>query len=138
MVQNIDYAPTFLELAGVAVPDDMQGLSLLPLLKGGHPADWRRSLYCHFYEYPAEHMVRRHYGARNGRWKLIHFYNDIDQWELYTTCGKIRTNCGTRFTACRNMLRLGEMTDELVRLQTQYGDTLALRRNGRVTAANGN
>lgn len=48
MVQNIDYAPTFLELAGVAVPDDMQGLSLLPLLKGGHPADWRRSLYYHF------------------------------------------------------------------------------------------
>ena len=54
------------------------------------------------------------------------------------TCRKIRTNCGT-FTACRNMLQpRREMTEELVRLQTQYGDTLALRRNGRVTAANGN
>lgn len=137
MVQNIDYAPTFLELAGVAVPDDMQGLSLLPLLKGGHPADWRRSLYYHFYEYPAEHMVRRHYGARNDRWKLIHFYNDIDQWELYDLQEdphELRNLYGLpEYAAPRR-----EMTDELVRLQTQYGDTLALRRNGRVTAANGN
>mgnify|MGYP000107133091 CR=1 FL=1 len=137
LVQNIDYAPTFLELAGVAVPDDMQGLSLLPLLKGGHPADWRRSLYYHFYEYPAEHMVRRHYGARNDRWKLIHFYNDIDQWELYDLQEdphELRNLYGLpEYAAPRR-----EMTDELVRLQTQYGDTLALRRNGRVTAANGN
>ncbi len=83
MVQNIDYAPTFLELAGVAVPDDIQGVSLLPLLKGEHPDSWRKSLYYHFYEYPAEHMVKRHYGVRTDRYKLIHFYNDIDVWELY-------------------------------------------------------
>ena len=73
MVQNIDYAPTFLELAGVEVPEDIQGLSLLPLLKGEHPKDWRKSLYYHFYEYPAEHMVKRHYGVRTDRYKLIHF-----------------------------------------------------------------
>lgn len=137
MVQNIDYAPTFLELAGVPVPADMQGLSLLPLLKGGHPADWRRSLYYHFYEYPAEHMVKRHYGVRNDRWKLIHFYNDIDQWELYDLQEdphELRNLYGLpEYAAPRR-----EMTEELVRLQTQYGDTLALRRNGRVTAANGN
>ena len=83
MVQNIDYAPTFLELAGAPVPEDIQGVSLLPLLKGENPADWRTSLYYHFYEYPAEHMVKRHYGVRNDRYKLIHFYNDIDKWELY-------------------------------------------------------
>ena len=137
MVQNIDYAPTFLELAGVAVPDDIQGVSLLPLLRGEHPAGWRRSLYYHFYEYPAEHMVRRHYGVRNDRWKLIHFYNDIDQWELYDLQEdphELRNLYGLpEYAAPRR-----EMTDELVRLQTQYGDTLALRRNGRVTAANGN
>lgn len=83
MVQNIDYAPTFLEIAGVEKPADMQGVSLLPLLKGENPENWRSSLYYHFYEYPAEHMVKRHYGVRNDRYKLIHFYNDIDHWELY-------------------------------------------------------
>jgi arylsulfatase A-like enzyme len=83
MVQNIDYAPTFLELAGVAVPKDIQGVSLMPLLRGEHPKNWRTSLYYHYYEYPAEHMVKRHYGIRTSRWKLIHFYNDIDEWELY-------------------------------------------------------
>ena len=112
-------------------------LSLLPLLRGEHPAGWRRSLYYHFYEYPAEHMVKRHYGARNDRWKLIHFYNDIDQWELYDLQEdphELRNLYGLpEYAAPRR-----EMTDELVRLQTQYGDTLALRRNGRVTAANGN
>ena len=83
MVQNIDYAPTFLEIAGVPVPEDMHGVSLLPLLRGEHPSEWRDALYYHFYEYPAEHMVKRHYGVRTDRWKLIHFYNDIDEWELY-------------------------------------------------------
>ena len=83
MVQNIDYAPTFLEIAGVEKPKDMHGESLLPLLRGEKPKDWRKSLYYHYYEYPAEHMVKRHYGVRDDRYKLIHFYNDIDQWELY-------------------------------------------------------
>jgi arylsulfatase A-like enzyme len=83
MVQNIDYAPTFLEMAGVEVPEDMHGRSLVPLLKGEKPEKWRNSLYYHFYEYPAEHMVKRHYGVRTDRYKLIHFYNDIDVWELY-------------------------------------------------------
>ncbi len=81
--QNIDFAPTFLELAGVEIPSDIQGVSLLPLLKGEEPEQWRKSLYYHFYEFPGEHAVRRHYGVRTDRYKLIHFYNDIDSWELY-------------------------------------------------------
>jgi len=83
MVQNIDFAPTFMELAGVEIPDDIQGESLVPLLKDETPDDWRNTLYYHFYEYPAEHMVKRHYGVRDNRYKLIHFYNDIDRWELF-------------------------------------------------------
>ena len=84
MVQNIDYAPTFLEMAGAPVPADIQGESLLPLLRGERTIGrWRDAIYYHFYEYPAEHMVKRHYGVRTDRYKLIHFYNDIDQWELY-------------------------------------------------------
>lgn len=84
LVQNIDYAPTFLELAGIKVPSDMHGTSLVPLLKGEKTKDWRNRLYYHYYEYPAEHAVRRHEGIRNERYKLIHFYgHDIDSWELY-------------------------------------------------------
>ena len=83
LVQNIDYAPTFLELAGVEIPSEIQGKSLLPLLKGENPADWRKSIYYHYYEYPGPHSVKRHYGIRTDRYKLIHFYYDVDQWELY-------------------------------------------------------
>ena len=83
MVQNIDYAPTILDLAGVEIPKDIQGESFLPLLQGKKMPDWRKSLYYHFYEYPGEHAVRRHYGVRTQRYSLIHFYNDIDTWELY-------------------------------------------------------
>jgi arylsulfatase A-like enzyme len=83
MVQNIDLAPTFLEMAGVEPPEEMQGVSMVPLLKGIKPGKWRDALYYQYYEFPAEHAVRKHYGIRTGRYKLIHFYDDIDQWELY-------------------------------------------------------
>lgn len=83
MVQNIDYAPTFLEIAGAEVPKDMQGRSFEPVLRGEKPEKERPALYYHFHEFPAEHMVKRHYGVRTDRYKLIHFYNDIDTWELY-------------------------------------------------------
>ena len=83
LVQNIDFAPTLLELAGVDVPADMQGRPLIPLLKGANDA-WRDEIYYHYYEYPhGWHNVKRHYGIRTERYKLIHFYNDIDAWEMY-------------------------------------------------------
>ncbi len=82
LVQNLDYAETFLEMAGAEIPADMQGRSLVPLLAGDTPADWRESIYYHYYEYPSVHMVPRHYGVRNDRYKLIHFYQ-FDEWEFY-------------------------------------------------------
>ena len=122
MVQNIDYAPTFLELAGVKVPDDIQGVSLLPLLKGEKPADWRRSLYYHFYEYPAEHMVKRHYGVRTDRYKLIHFYNDIDAWELYDL-EKDPAEMHNVINDSAYGEVLADMQAELKKLQILYNDT---------------
>ena len=83
IVSNLDFPSTFLDIAGVAVPDDMQGRSLVPLLKGETPADWRKSFYYHYYEYPSVHMVKKHYGVYDGRFKLIRFYDDVDEWELY-------------------------------------------------------
>ncbi len=82
LVQNLDFAQTILSAAGVTPPDYMQGQSLLPLFQGEKVA-WRDALYYHYYEYPAVHMVKRHYGVRTDRYKLIHFYYDIDEWELY-------------------------------------------------------
>ena len=81
MVQNLDYAQTFLEMAGASVPPDMQGRSLVPLLKGEKP-QWRDSIYYHYYAYPSVHMVAKHNGVRTDRYKLMHFYQ-FDQWELY-------------------------------------------------------
>jgi arylsulfatase A-like enzyme len=83
IVLNLDFAETFLDYAGVSVPNDMQGRSLRPLLSGQAPKGWRTSMYYHYYEYPAVHSVKRHYGVRTKRYKLIHFYHDIDEWELY-------------------------------------------------------
>ncbi len=85
LVMNIDFAPTFLDYAGVEIPEEMQGLSMRPLFETrGERPEWRESIYYHYYEYPhGWHKVKRHYGIRNYRYKLIHFYHDIDTWELY-------------------------------------------------------
>jgi len=83
LVQNLDFAPTFLDFAGIEAPKDMQGRSFRKILQGKTPARWQKSIYYHYHEYPAVHSVKRHYGVRTQRHKLIHFYHDIDEWELY-------------------------------------------------------
>ena len=82
LIQNLDFAETFLDMAGVQAPAEMQGRSFLPQLRGTTPADWRKSIYYHFYEYPAVHDVQRHYGVRTERFKLINYY-PISEWELF-------------------------------------------------------
>jgi len=126
LVQNIDYAPTFLDIAGVEIPESIQGVSLLPLLRGEHPDGWRKSLYYHFYEYPAEHMVKRHFGIRTDRYKLIHFYNDIDHQELYDLQQDPHEMTDLFDNPDYADIRR-EMTEELVNAEMMYDDTLALR-----------
>ncbi|CAM3350461.1 sulfatase [Zobellia roscoffensis] len=85
MVQNLDFAQTFLDFAGVEGKSGaMQGQSFKGLLDGSmNPEDFRDVLYYHYYDYPAFHMVKKHYGIRTARYKLMHFYDDIDSWEFY-------------------------------------------------------
>ncbi|GLB52813.1 N-acetylglucosamine-6-sulfatase [Neptunitalea chrysea] len=84
LTQNLDFAETFLDYANVDIPNDFQGLSLRPLLEQTTtPDDFRDALYYHYYDFPAFHMVQKHYGVRTKRYKLIHFYDNIDVWEMY-------------------------------------------------------
>ena len=82
LVQNLDFAPTILDYANVPVPSDMQGESFRDLV-GGRSEKWRDAVYYTYYEYPSVHMVKRHYGIATKQYKLIHFYYDVDEWEMY-------------------------------------------------------
>lgn len=123
MVQNIDHAPTFLDLAGIEIPSDMQGVSYVPLLKGERPSNWRQAIYYHYQEFPAEHMVKKHYGIRDQRYKLIHFYEDIDSWEFY--------DLEEDPVEMRNLINepdyrpeINRMMKDLLQLQEQFDDPI--------------
>lgn len=83
MMLNIDWAPTMLNLAQVNVPQDIQGTSFLPLLKGDKNVPWRKEMYYHYYEFPQPHHVYPHFGIRSERYKLVRFYDAGNAWELY-------------------------------------------------------
>lgn len=123
LVQNIDFAETFLDIAGVPAPDDMQGESLVPLLKGETPNDWRKSLYYHYYEYPAVHSVRKHEGVANKRYKLIRFYGqDVpngEEWEFYDLKND-PNEMKSLFDDSGQRDRIEEMKKELQRLRNVY------------------
>jgi arylsulfatase A-like enzyme len=125
MVQNLDFAQTFLEVAGITAPNDMQGESLVPLLTG-HPEQWdREHVYYHYYEYPAEHAVKRHYGIANKNYKLIHFYHDVDEWELYDL-QKDPHEMHNVYGDPSYLDIQTEMTQELQALREKYKDSEAL------------
>jgi arylsulfatase A-like enzyme len=84
IVSPLDFAETFLDIAGASVPANMQGRSMVPVLAGKTPDDWRKSFYYHYYEFPGWHDVRRHYGVTDGRYKLMRFYEpDVNEWEMF-------------------------------------------------------
>lgn len=129
MVQNLDFAPTFLEYAGVDIPADIQGRSLRRVAEGETPEDWRTAVYYHYYEFPGVHAVRRHYGIRTDRYKLMHFYGDIDAWELYD----LRTDPHELANLASNPQYATVMSDlrtELAALQRKYGDPEVTRTEG--------
>ena len=124
LCMNVDFAPTFLDFAGVDIPSDMQGVSLRKVMENGGktPEDWRKAVYYHYYEYPAEHSVKRHYGIRTEDCKLIHFYNDIDQWEMYDMKAD-PDEMENVFDAPEYAGKRAEMMQLLDSVLVEYGDT---------------
>ncbi len=120
LVSNLDFAETFLQMAGLSVPSDMQGQSLVPLLRGdgSPPPDWRKSLYYHYYEYPAVHMVNKHEGVRTNRYKLINFY-ELGEWELYDL-EKDPHEMHSVYADPAYATTVQELTTELARLRDVY------------------
>ena len=121
LVQNLDYAETFLEITNTKIPKDMQGRSLVPLLKGETPKDWRKSIYYHYYEFPSVHMIAKHYGVRDQRFKLMKFY-EFDEWEFYD----LEKDPDEKVNQYRNPIYQSEISrlkEELAELRLRYGDT---------------
>jgi len=129
IIQNTDYAATFLDMAGLKVPDDIQGESIVPLLNGNDPENWRDVAYYHYYAYPDWHMVQPHIGIRTDRYKLIHFYT-TDEWELFDleTDPDEMQNVYTN-PAYANIV--SDMSDRLDKEQIEMGDTVSLKATSR-------
>lgn len=120
IVSPLDFAETFIDIAGGQVPADMQGASLEPILAGNTPSDWRKSFYYHYYEFPGWHDVRRHYGVTDGRYKLIHYYEkDVDAWEMFdlaTDPNEMSSVYGKKAVATEQT----RLVAELARLRSLY------------------
>ncbi len=125
MVQNLDFAQTFLEAAQIEVPDDMQGESLMPLLTGKDSLWTREAVYYHYYEYPSVHMVKRHYGMVTKEYKLVHFYYDVDEWELYDR-QKDPNEMNNVYKNPDYALVVEELNQQLIDLRKKYKDSQEL------------
>jgi arylsulfatase A-like enzyme len=121
MVLNLDIAPTFLELAGVRIPERMQGRSLVPFLKGAPPASWREDWLYEYYEFPGPHNVPKHRGVRTDRYKFIHYYEPPEEFELYDLAedpGELHNLYGEPSSASLT----ADLRQRLDRLRRQTGD----------------
>jgi arylsulfatase A-like enzyme len=129
LVLNLDFAETFLELAGVPIPAGMQGRSLVPLLRGETPADWRDAIYYQYYAFPDWHWVPRHYGVRTDQYKLVHYYQ-IGEWELFDLDAdphelrSVYAEPGYADVVARLKTRLGQLREQY---DVPPNDTLTLR-----------
>ncbi|HRW51346.1 MAG TPA: sulfatase, partial [Phycisphaerae bacterium] len=125
LVQNLDYASTFLEMAGVKAPADLQGKSLAPLLRGDKAPGWRDAVYYHYYEFPGIHMVAAHCGVRTDRYKLMHFYQ-FDEWEFYDLRND-PDELKNLYNDQAYQSQIADLKRELSKLQAEYRDTTDMR-----------
>ena len=123
LVMNIDFAPTLLDFAGLPVPDEMQGKSFKNALVENQSSS-RDAVYYHYYEYPIWHKVQPHYGIRTDRYKLIHFYYSMDEWELYDIQNDPEEMHNIYEEADESLI--ADLRFKLDSLQVMYGDTASL------------
>lgn len=134
VISNIDMAPTVLEMAGLNVPKEVQGRSFFQNLKGKTPKNWRQSMYYHYYEFPIWHHVQPHYGIRNERYKLIHFYYNIDVWEFYDLQND-PSEMNNLIDSKEHKLLIEQMRKELYALKKEYGNKMTLEEMRSITDA---
>jgi len=124
LIQNLDFAATFLDYAGVSIPEDIQGESFRKVVSG-ETDKWRDAIYYTYYEYPGEHNVQRHYGVRTDRYKLIHFYYSSDCWELYDL-EKDPSEMNNIYDNPEYKYVRDEMHKKLIEVRAKYGDSDSL------------
>jgi arylsulfatase A-like enzyme len=120
MVMNLDFAQTFLDVAGAPDPGDMQGVSMSDVLLGKETPNWRKSVYYHYYEFPGAHSVQRHYGVRTETHKLIYFY-EINEWEMYDLAADPH-ELKSVYGEAKYKDTQAELVKELKRLRDHYKD----------------
>ncbi|HCS51777.1 MAG TPA: hypothetical protein DIW81_09325, partial [Planctomycetaceae bacterium] len=125
-VANIDLAPTFLDLAGLSIPESMQGRSLAPLLRGESPSDWRETVYYRYYHDPGHHNTRAHYGVRTRTHKLIYYWKK-DAYEMFDLVNDPAEQNNLLYEESvaskpENMMKFEDLKAELIHLQEQFKD----------------
>ena len=126
MYANIDYAPTLLDYAGIPIPENMQGKSFRNNLdKSGTSSDGRKAFYYSYYEYPKWHNVQPHYGVRTNRFKLIHFFYDVDLWEFYDL-EKDPDELTNQINNPSYLSEIERLKTEIVKLQVEFNDEISL------------
>ena len=126
MIQNLDFAPTLLDYANISPSVEIQGLSFRNIVNQNE-SNWRDAIYYTYYEYPSVHMVKRHYGIRTDRYKLIHFYYDIDEWELYDL-KKDPSEMNNLYNDPKHKSIQKSLHKKLTELRKYYGDSDSLNK----------
>ena len=127
---NVDFAPTLLDMAGLEIPDEMQGKSFKGVFEGDDE-NQRESVYYHYYEWPIWHKVQPHYGIRTDRYKLMHFYYSMDEWELYDLESDPNEMNNIYSEAPKELIE--ELKKELNVLRKEYKDDGSLEQMRRMT-----
>lgn len=132
IISNVDFAPTILDLAGVSIPNDLHGKSFADNVAGNTPEDWQKHMYYHYYEFPFWHHVQPHYGIRGERYKLIHFYYNVDIWEFYDL-EKDPNELNNSINEAEYASIISDMKLQLKQRQVDYGDDKSIEEFRKIT-----